>query len=129
VPIPPLEDESPRPGGVVLPRAPLPLEPDEHEGQSPVAPYGRWCPYCGADLSGVAVREEPREEAAFAAAGRRLKLGLAVGFVLLWLGVQIWDWIDDPAIVLVPGWFSALGVIVFGFLLGIEPLGWFRKRR
>ena len=102
---------------------------DAHGEQHSAAPHGRWCPYCGADLSGVAVREEPREEAAFAAAGRRLKLGLAVGFVLLWLGVQIWDWIDDPSVVLVPGWFSALGVIVFGFLLGIEPLGWFRKRR
>ena len=109
----------------------VPSDPvhQEHEAQGTAAPYGhRWCPYCGADLSGVPVREESPEEAMFALAGRRLKVALAVVFVVLWLGVSLFDWVNDPGTPLVPGWFSALGVIVFGFLLGIEPVRWLRRR-
>ena len=64
---------------------------------------GRWCPYCGADLSHVPVREEPPEEAVFAAVGRRLKVAIAVGFVVIWLGVSLYDFVNDPGTVLLPG--------------------------
>ena len=106
----------------------LPAPVPDHTGQ-PSVPNGRWCPYCGADLSGVPVDPGHPDDAVFAVAGRRLKVALAVGFVVIWLVVQIWDWIDDPALVLVPGWYSALGAVLLGFLLGIEPLGWFGRRR
>ena len=70
------------------------LPPPADAGTAPHgAPYGRWCPFCGADLSHVPVREEPPEEAVFAAVGRRLKTALAVGFVLVWMAVSLYDFV------------------------------------
>jgi hypothetical protein len=65
----------------------------------------------------------------FAAVGRRLRIAIAVGFVLVWLGVSIYDWFDDPAVVLLPAWYSALGAIMLFYLLGVGPMmGLFRRR-
>jgi hypothetical protein len=101
-----------------------------HDDQHPAAPYGRWCPYCGADLSHVPIREEPPEEAVFAAVGRRLKTALAVGFVLVWMIVSLYDWLSEPAALVVPAWFSALGAfLLLVVLLGIQPWAWMGGRR
>jgi hypothetical protein len=65
----------------------------------------------------------------FAAVGRRLRIAIAVGFVLVWLAVSIYDWFDDPATVLLPAWYSALGAIMLFYLLGVGPMmGLFRRR-
>ena len=103
-------------------RPPVPIQ-EEPDGLAPHgAPYGRWCPFCGADLSHVPVREEPPEEAVFAAVGRRLKTALAVGFVLVWMIVSLYDWLSEPAALVVPAWFSALGAfLLLVVLLGIQP--------
>ena len=109
---------------------PLPLAPPGHTGQPPASGVGgRWCPYCGADLSGVPLEERPHEEdAAFGTAGRRLKIAIAAAFVLVWLGLSIVDWFEDPATVLLPGWFSALGALMLFYLLGLDPVRFFRRR-
>jgi hypothetical protein len=78
----------------------------------------------------VPIDEHQAEDAAFAAAGRRLKTAIAVGFVLIWLLVSLYDMVDDPAVALVPGWFSALGAfLLLVFLLGLDPVGLVRRRR
>jgi hypothetical protein len=100
--------------------------PPDHAGQ-PSAPTGRWCPYCGADLSGVPEREGHQDDALFAATGRRLKVALAVGFVLVWLVVSLYDWLSEPAALEVPGWFSALGGLMLFYLLGFDPIGLWRR--
>jgi len=51
----------------------------------------------------VPEREEHQDQALFAATGRRLKVGLAVGFVLVWLVVSLVDWVSEPAALEVPG--------------------------
>ena len=127
MPFPPLKDESPRPGGVALPEV-VPLEHDVHDAQPPTMPVGRWCPFCGADLSGVPVQEEHADDAAFAIAGRRLKVALAVGLLCIWLVSSLYDWLEDPATVLLPGWWSALGVVLLAWLLGVTPWGILRRR-
>lgn len=100
-----------------------------HGAQGTAAPYGhRWCPYCGADLSGVPVREDDPQEAAFAMAGRRLKVALAVLFVVIWLAVSLYDWLVDPATNFVPGWYSALGALMLFYLLGFNPSVLLRRR-
>jgi hypothetical protein len=129
VPIPPAADlpqESLRPGGVVVPYGPA--DHELHGAQPPTTPTGRWCPFCGADLSGVPIDQSHEDDAMFAAAGRRLKVALAVAFVVIWLIVQIWDWIDDPAVALVPGWYSALGAVLLFWLLGFDAAGYFRRK-
>ena len=104
--------------------------PPEHQGQSPApSTDGRWCPYCGADLSGVPVREELQDQALFAAAGRRLKVALAVGFVIVWLAVSLYDWLSEPSALVIPGWYSALGGVMLFYLLGMDPVGLWRRRR
>lgn len=106
-----------------------PAETLAHESQGTTAPYGhRWCPYCGADLSGVPVREDSPEEAMFAMAGRRLKVALAVLFVVIWLAVSLYDWLVDPAVNFVPGWYSALGALMLFYLLGFNPTMLLRRR-
>lgn len=101
----------------------------DHDAQGTAAPYGhRWCPYCGADLSGVPVREESQEEAMFALAGRRLKVALAVLFVVIWLAVSLYDWLVDPNTAFVPPWFSALGALMLFYLLGFNPSVLLRRR-
>ena len=103
---------------------PAPLLPPPAEREQ-----GRWCPYCGADLSGVPVeRDGHREEALFAAAGRRLKVALSVGFVLVWLGLSVWDWLSEPTALVIPAWFSALGAFMLFYLLGFSPIGLLRRR-
>ena len=64
----------------------------------------------------------------FAAAGRRLKVALAVGFVLVWLGLSVYDWLSEPAALVVPAWFSALGALMLFYLLGFSPMGLLRRR-
>ena len=92
-------------------------------------PLGRWCPYCGANLTGIPVREgQHEEEALFAATGRRLKVALSVGFVLVWLVLSVLDWLSEPAALSIPGWFSALGALMLFYLLGFSPLGLLRRR-
>ena len=86
------------------------------------------CPYCGADLSDVPERQDHPEEALFAATGRRLKVALAVGFVLVWLVVSLYDWLSEPSTLEVPGWFSALGGLMLFYLLGVDPIGLWRRR-
>lgn len=104
--------------------------PLDHAGQSSApAPGGRWCPYCGADLSNVPEREGHQDEVLFASAGRRLKVALAVGFVLVWLAVSLYDWLSEPSALDVPGWFSALGGLMLFYLLGLDPVGLWRRRR
>lgn len=105
----------------------LPLA-DPPEERHTAAPAGRWCPYCGADLSHIPDRSDHTDEAMFSAAGRRLKVTLAVLFVVIWLAISIYDWFDDPAVVLVPGWYSALGAVMLFYLLGFNPLGMIRRR-
>jgi hypothetical protein len=105
---------------------PPPALPD-HTGQGST-PNGRWCPYCGADLSSVPTRDAPQDEALFAATGRRLKIALAVGFVLVWMAVSLYDWLSEPAALVIPGWYSALGAIMLFYLLGFSPMGLFRRR-
>ena len=104
----------------------------DREGRPPTetghAGVGRWCPYCGADLTNVPVRDEQKDEAMFALAGRRLKVALAVSFVIVWLGASLYDWVNDPAANLLPGWFSALGAVMLVYLLGINPTGLLRRR-
>ena len=103
--------------------------PPDHAGQ-PSAPDGRWCPYCGADLANVPERQgRAEDEALFAATGRRLKVALAVGFVLVWLAVSLYDWLSEPSTLEVPGWFSALGGLMLFYLLGVDPIGLWRRRR
>jgi hypothetical protein len=36
--------------------------------------------------------------------------------------------LSDPAVVLVPGWYSALGAVRLFYLLGFNPLGMIRRR-
>lgn len=108
-------------------RLDAPALPD-HTGQ-PSTPNGRWCPYCGADLSGVPERQDHHDEALFAATGRRLKIALAVGFVLVWLIVSLYDWLSEPSALEVPGWYSALGGLMLFYLLGLDPIGLWRRRR
>ena len=104
--------------------------PPDHTGQPPArSTDGRWCPYCGADLSGVPEREGHQDQALFAATGRRLKVGLAVGFVLVWLIVSLFDWLSEPSALEVPGWYSALGGLLLFYLLGLDPVGLWRRRR
>jgi len=100
---------------------------EDHGAQPSTAPAGRWCPYCGADLSGVAARQD-EDEAVFAVAGRRLKITVAVLFVLFWLILSAYDWLNDPAVPILPGWFSALGAIMLFYLLGVSPWGLLRRR-
>lgn len=115
--------------GRVVPVPPSLPAPVDHAGQ-PSAPPGRWCPYCGADLSNVPEREgRAEDEALFAATGRRLKVALAVGFVLVWLAVSLYDWLSEPSTLEVPGWFSALGGLMLFYLLGVDPIGLWRRRR
>jgi hypothetical protein len=115
------------PPGAPPPGLPGPLD---HTGQPPArSTDGRWCPYCGADLSGVPEREEHQDQALFAATGRRLKVGLAVGFVLVWLFVSLYDWLSEPSALDVPGWYSALGGLMLFYLLGLDPVGLWRRRR
>ena len=65
----------------------------------------------------------------FAAVGRRLKTALAVGFVLVWMIVSLYDWLSEPAALVVPAWFSALGAfLLLVVLLGIQPWGVLRRR-
>lgn len=119
-------------------RPPVPIEDvstisvsvhPEHDAQGTTAPYGhRWCPYCGADLSGVPVREQTHEEALFEVAGRRLKVALSVLFVVIWLVVSLYDWLVDPSSNFVPGWFSALGALLLFYLLGFNPERLLRRR-
>lgn len=121
-PIPPPVDESP------LPALPVSLEEaPPHRAQHTTAPAGRWCPYCGADLSGIPEREN-EDEVMFAVAGRRLKIIIAVLFVLFWLGLSAYDWLNDPAVPILPGWFSALGAVMLFYLLGVSPWGLLRRR-
>jgi hypothetical protein len=104
--------------------------PPDHAGQrSTPSPDGRWCPYCGADLSDVPERQDHQEEALFAATGRRLKIALAVGFVLVWLAVSLYDWLSEPSALEVPGWYSALGALMLFSLLGLDPVGLWRRHR
>jgi len=105
----------------------LPLA-ESTEGQHTATTYGRWCPYCGADLSNVPDRYSHADEALFSTAGRRLKITLAVLFVVIWLAISIWDWIDNPSTAFVPGWYSALGAVMLFYLLGFNPLGLIRRR-
>ena len=74
------------------------------------------------------MEREHTEDAVFALAGKRLKVVLAVLFVVIWLAVSIYDWFDDPATVLLPGWYSALGAIMLFYLLGFSPIGLLRRR-
>ena len=110
------------------------MEPSNLSPPAPLLPpppdreQGRWCPYCGANLSHVPVREEPPEEAVFAAAGRRLKVAIAVGFVVIWLGASLYDFVNDPGTNLLPGWYSALGAVMLFYLLGVSPVGLLRRR-
>jgi len=76
----------------------------------------------------VPVEREHTEDAVFALAGKRLKVVLAVLFVVIWLGAEMYDWFDDPATVLLPGWYSALGAIMLFYLLGFSPIGLLRRR-
>ena len=64
----------------------------------------------------------------FAVAGRRLKVALAVGFVLVWLVLSTYDWLNEPTVLTLPGWFSALGVVMLAWLLGVTPWGLLRRR-
>lgn len=112
-----------------LPGSPGPPAPLDHAGAPASPPSGRWCPYCGADLSGVPERQGHQDEALFATTGRRLKVALAVGFVLVWLGVSLYDWLSEPAALVVPGWYSALGGVLLFYLLGLDPVGLLRRRR
>jgi hypothetical protein len=73
-------------------------------------------------------RRDPADEAVFAIAGRRLKTAIAVAFVVVWLAVSLYDWLDDPATPLIPGWFSALGAFMLFYLLGVDLLGFLRRR-
>ena len=109
------------------PPAPLHEPPD---GLVPHgSPYGRWCPYCGANLTGIPVRQDHQEEEAlFAQTGRRLKVALAVGFVLVWVTVSLADWLSAPDALVIPGWFSALGALMLFYLLGFSPMGLLRRR-
>lgn len=113
--------------GRVVPVPPSLPAPVDHAGQ-PSAPPGRWCPYCGADLSNVPEREGERDEAVFANTGRRLKIAIAVGFVLVWLCVSLFDWLSEPSVLVIPGWFSALGGLMLFYLLGFDPIGFWRRR-
>jgi hypothetical protein len=57
-----------------------------------------------------------------------LRAVIATLFVVVWLACLIWDWFVRGSGVL-PGWFQALGVIVLGYLLGIDLItNFFRNR-
>ena len=57
-----------------------------------------------------------------------LRAVIATLFVVAWLGMLIWDWFIRQSGIL-PGWFQALGVIVLGYLLGIDLItSFFRSR-
>ena len=113
-------------------RHPVPLEDagplSLSDRTEPGVPPGRWCPFCGADLSHVPVRDERQEEAVFAIAGRRLKTAIAVGFVVIWLVASLYDFLNDPGTNLLPGWYSALGALMLVYLLGVTPMGLLRRR-
>ena len=74
------------------------------------------------------MREEPPDEALYATAGRRLKVAIAVAFVVIWLGVSLYDFVNDPASNLLPGWFSLLGAVMLFYLLGLDPTRFLRRR-
>jgi hypothetical protein len=121
-----------------LPVAPLaagdPVEAHlRHDFSAPSPPLeagaggGRWCPFCGANLTHVPVRDE-RDEAVFAVAGRRLKVAIAVGFVVVWVALSVYDFVSEPGAIVLPGWFSALGALMLIYLLGVNPWGLMRRR-
>ena len=57
-----------------------------------------------------------------------LRAVIATLFVAVWLACLIWDWFVRGSGVL-PGWFQALGVVVLGYLLGIDLItNFFRNR-
>jgi hypothetical protein len=99
-----------------------------HDFTPPITSSGRWCPYCGANLTHIPVKEEPPEEAVFAAAGRRLKVAIAVLFVVIWVGASLYDFLSEPGAIVLPGWFSALGALMLFYLLGFSPMGLLRRR-
>lgn len=102
--------------------------PPDHAAQHTTGPFGgRWCPYCGADLSSVPERQD-QDDALFAVAGRRLKVALAVGFVLVWLAASMYDFLSEPGAIVLPGWYSALGGVMLFYLLGFNPLGMLRRK-
>ena len=58
-----------------------------------------------------------------------VKTALAVGFVLVWMIVSLYDWLSEPGALVVPAWFSALGAfLLLVVLLGIQPWGVLRRR-
>src|SRR5215471_1546009 len=58
-----------------------------------------------------------------------LRALIASVFVSIWLVCLVWDWFVRSSAVL-PGWFQALGVIVLGYLLGVDLVtAIFRGRR
>lgn len=57
-----------------------------------------------------------------------LRAVIASFFVAIWLACCIWDWFVRSSPVL-PGWFQALGVVVLGYLLGVDLVtNFFRSR-
>ena len=57
-----------------------------------------------------------------------LRAVIATLFVVVWMACLIWDWFIRSSGIL-PGWFQALGVIVLGYLLGIDLItNFFRNR-
>lgn len=47
--------------------------------------------------------------------------------MVVWLICLVWDWFVRPEAVL-PGWFQGLGVVVLGYLLGIDLIANLFKR-
>jgi protein-S-isoprenylcysteine O-methyltransferase Ste14 len=58
-----------------------------------------------------------------------LRVVVAGVFFLVWLGACLADWFGHPEASILPGWFVALGVLVLGYLLGLDLINLATRRR
>ena len=58
-----------------------------------------------------------------------LRVVVAGLFFVAWLGACLIDWLAHPEASLLPAWFQALGVLVLGYLLGLDLLSIVKRER
>ena len=59
----------------------------------------------------------------------KMRMGIATTFEVVWLATIVADWFWRQDTDVLPGWWMALGVVVLGYLLGIDLIAWFWRRR
>jgi hypothetical protein len=51
------------------------------------------------------------------------------GFLVVWLLACLADWFLHPEEPILPGWFNALGILVLGYLLGLDLIALVLRRK